>query len=140
LPLESSSFQTSSSSSINHYFGIRNSRASSLQQKTQGQDPQTCTTSTTTHETTLNNAGNIINYTYQYSTNTSIDNSTSGELPTDYARENMLLDTKGKLQEMLDEIKKPPELPGGVNQNEPGPENENIQLADDLDRRSRVRE
>jgi len=98
-------------------------------QKTEGQNPQTGTTDTTTHETTTNSQGTVINYTYQYHQNTTISNTTQNQaLPTDYARENTLAGTKAKLQEILDQMKKPPEPPGPVNQNEPGPENENIIL------------
>lgn len=99
-----------------------------LQQKTQGVDPQTGTTATTTHETTFNSGGQVINYTYQYNGNTSISSSSGSnlQLPTDYAREATLQGTNTKLQSILDEIKKPPESPPGIPDHEEGPQSETI--------------
>ena len=101
-------------------------------QKTQGVNPSTGTTDVTVHETTTNNAGDVVNYTYQYHANTTLTDlgkqSKDLTLPDDYARENTLQNTNTKLQSILDEMKKPPEAPPSIPNNEQGPTNENIPL------------
>jgi len=100
-------------------------------QHTQGVNQTTGTTDTTTHQTTTDAAGNVVNYTYQYNANTSLSQVTQPQnltIPNDYARENTLQGTNTKLQTIIDEMKKPPEPPPTIPDNEEGPESSEIPL------------